>query len=54
MKLGTPLGLEAKKCMEEGKLVSDEIVIKMVDNRIKKEDCQKRGWLLDGFPRTGA
>ncbi|MCP4549600.1 MAG: adenylate kinase [bacterium] len=48
---GTELGLEAKKIMESGQLVSDEIVLKMVSNRLAQDDC-KKGWILDGFPRT--
>ena len=46
---GTPLGLEAKKIMDEGKLVSDEIVLGMVKNHILKAE---NGFLLDGFPRN--
>ena len=48
---GTPLGLEAKKIIDSGKLVSDEICIGLVKDRIAKPDCS-RGFLLDGFPRT--
>nr|HQT26703.1 adenylate kinase [Burkholderiales bacterium] len=48
---GTPLGLEAKKIIDAGKLVSDEIVIGLVKDRIAQPDCEK-GFLLDGFPRT--
>jgi adenylate kinase len=48
---GTPLGLEAKKIIDAGKLVSDEIVIGLVKDRIAQSDCAK-GFLLDGFPRT--
>lgn len=48
---GSPLGLSAQKIMESGKLVSDEIILALVKERLKKEDC-KRGFLLDGFPRT--
>jgi adenylate kinase len=48
---GTPLGKQAKPLMDEGKLVPDELVIGIVDERIKKPDC-KGGFLLDGFPRT--
>ena len=48
---GTPLGLEAKKIMDVGGLVSDEIIIGMVKERIKEADCAK-GFLFDGFPRT--
>ena len=47
----TPLGLEAKKLMDEGKLVSDEIVNGLVEARLQEDDC-KKGFILDGFPRT--
>jgi adenylate kinase len=50
-KAGTPLGLQAKKDMDEGKLVSDDIMIGLVKERIKESDCAS-GFLLDGFPRT--
>ncbi|HUH08289.1 MAG TPA: adenylate kinase [Egibacteraceae bacterium] len=49
--LETPLGLQAKAIMERGELVSDEIVIQMVQDRLDEEDAM-RGFLLDGFPRT--
>lgn len=49
----TPLGLEAKKLMDEGKLVSDEIVNGLVEARLQEDDC-KKGFILDGFPRTVA
>lgn len=48
---GTPLGLLAKQVMEAGKLVSDDIIIALVKERIQQPDCQL-GFLLDGFPRT--
>ncbi len=48
---GTPLGLEAKKIMESGGLVSDELIIDLVKDRLKQPDCEK-GYLFDGFPRT--
>lgn len=51
IKAGTELGLEAKKIMDEGKLVSDELIIGLVKERIAQPDCE-RGFLLDGFPRT--
>lgn len=51
VKEGTPLGLEAKKYMEEGKLVPDELVIGIVRERLKSPDCE-RGVIFDGFPRT--
>jgi adenylate kinase len=47
----TPLGIEAKKYMDAGKLVPDDVVIGIVAERIKKPDCV-RGFILDGFPRT--
>jgi adenylate kinase len=48
---GTPLGLAAKKVMDAGQLVSDDIILGLIKERIKQEDC-KNGFLLDGFPRT--
>ncbi|MBQ9600637.1 MAG: adenylate kinase [Neisseriaceae bacterium] len=51
IKAGTPLGLEAKKIMDEGGLVRDGIIIDMVKERIAQDDCQN-GFLFDGFPRT--
>lgn len=51
IKAGSELGLAAKKVMDEGKLVSDDIIIGLVKERIAQEDCAK-GFLLDGFPRT--
>lgn len=51
IKAGTPLGLEAKKIMDEGGLVSDEIIIGLVKERIAQADCVN-GFLFDGFPRT--
>ena len=47
----TPLGLEAKKLMDQGQLVSDEIVNGLVEARLQEADCEK-GFILDGFPRT--
>lgn len=40
--------------LSQGKLVPDEVIIDIVRNRLAEEDCQKNGWLLDGFPRTRA
>ncbi len=51
VKAETPLGLEAKKVMDGGRLVSDELIIGLVKERIAQDDCAK-GFLLDGFPRT--
>ena len=51
VKAGTPLGLEAKKVMDAGGLVSDEIIIGLVKDRLKQMDCAN-GYLFDGFPRT--
>jgi adenylate kinase len=48
---GTPLGLEAKKVMDAGGLVSDDIILGLIKERIAQDDC-KNGFLLDGFPRT--
>ncbi len=48
---GTPLGLEAKGYMESGKLVPDDLVLRMLFDRVAQADCA-RGYLLDGFPRT--
>src|SRR3954468_19780615 len=51
VKAGTPLGVAAKKVMDAGQLVSDEIIIGLVKERLKAPDCAK-GYLFDGFPRT--
>ena len=51
VKAGTPLGLEAKKVMDAGGLVSDDIIIGLVKERIAQPDCAA-GFLFDGFPRT--
>jgi adenylate kinase len=51
VKAGTPLGVAAKKVMDAGQLVSDDIIIGLVKERIKEADCAK-GFLFDGFPRT--
>lgn len=51
VKAQTPLGIEAKKVMDEGGLVSDRVIIGLVKERILQEDC-KNGFLFDGFPRT--
>ncbi|HEX4879549.1 MAG TPA: adenylate kinase [Limnobacter sp.] len=51
VKAGTPLGIEAKKVMDAGGLVSDDIIINLVKERLKEADCAN-GYLFDGFPRT--
>lgn len=51
VKEGTPLGVEAKGYMESGQLVPDSLILGLMEERIRKEDCQE-GFLLDGFPRT--
>ena len=51
VKAATPMGLEAKKIMDSGALVSDDIIIGLVKERISQPDCAK-GFLFDGFPRT--
>jgi adenylate kinase len=51
VKAGSDLGVAAKKIMDEGGLVSDDIIMGMVKERIKEDDC-KSGYLFDGFPRT--
>lgn len=50
-KAGTPLGLAAKKVMDAGQLVSDDIIVGLVKERLKAPDCAQ-GYLFDGFPRT--
>ena len=51
VKAGTPLGLEAKAVMESGGLVSDDIILGLIRDRVQESDCQN-GFLFDGFPRT--
>lgn len=51
VKAGTPLGIEAKKVMDSGGLVSDDIIIGLVKERLAQPDCAQ-GFLFDGFPRT--
>ncbi|MFH1014756.1 MAG: adenylate kinase, partial [Nitrospirota bacterium] len=48
---GTPLGKEAKVIMDKGELVPDKIVLGLVEERVKQDDC-KKGFILDGFPRN--
>lgn len=50
---GTPLGKEAKSFMDKGELVPDRVVLGMVEERIRQDDC-KKGYILDGFPRNTA
>ncbi len=47
----TPLGMEAKAYMDKGELVPDELTVKILLDRVKKDDC-KNGYVLDGYPRT--
>ncbi|MDO4514471.1 MAG: adenylate kinase [Lachnospiraceae bacterium] len=51
IKNGTELGMEAKKYMDQGKLVPDELTVKILLDRVAQPDCEK-GYVLDGFPRT--
>lgn len=51
VRAGTPLGIAAKQIMDTGKLVSDDLIIELVKERISRADCQN-GFLFDGFPRT--
>lgn len=51
VKAGTPLGIQAKQVMETGGLVSDELIIGLIKDRLQHKDCIN-GYLLDGFPRT--
>src|SRR3954471_9996498 len=51
VKAGSPLGLAAKQVMDSGALVSDDIIIGLVKDRLAQPDCN-RGYLFDGFPRT--
>ncbi len=53
IKAQTPIGMKAKRFIDEGQLVPDEVVIDLVKTRISREDCAK-GFILDGFPRTVA
>ena len=51
MKEGTPVGLQAKEYVDNGKLVPDDVIVGIVRERLAKDDC-KNGWILDGMPRT--
>lgn len=53
VKEGTPLGMKAKAFMDQGQLVPDEVVIGIIEERLKEPDCHS-GFILDGFPRTFA
>ena len=52
VKAGTDLGIKAKGYMDAGQLVPDELITDVVVERLQQPDCQSKGWLLDGFPRT--
>ena len=54
VKQNTPLGVQAKYYMDNGMLVPDELMVAIVNDRMSHMDVKERGWLLDGFPRTGA
>lgn len=54
VKMGTPLGLEARHYMDTGELVPDEVLLAMVGDRLEQDDIRSRGFVLDGFPRTVA
>ena len=51
IKLGTPLGMSAKRAMDAGNLVDDDVIVALVKERLKAPDCET-GYLFDGFPRT--
>ena len=51
VRAGTPLGIAAKKIMENGRLVPDDLIVELVEERITRADC-RNGFLFDGFPRT--
>jgi adenylate kinase len=54
VKARTPLGLEAKRYLDAGDLIPDEVILAMVASRLDRDDTRSRGFLLDGFPRTVA
>ena len=51
---GTPAGQKAQQFMDAGNLVPNEVVVEMVTNRLSEADVGEHGWLLDGYPRSGA
>ncbi len=51
---GTPAGRKAQQFMDAGNLVPNEVVVEMVTNRLSEADVREHGWLLDGYPRSGA
>eukprot|EP00918_Siedleckia_nematoides_P038607 GHVU01083960.1.p1 GENE.GHVU01083960.1~~GHVU01083960.1.p1 ORF type:complete len:208 (+),score=17.84 GHVU01083960.1:46-624(+) len=53
IKQNTDIGDEVESYLEKGKLVPNEIVVELVSRRMIAPDCMEKGWLLDGFPRTG-
>ena len=52
VKTASPLGRQVEAAMEQGELISDDIVLEMVAQRLKEDDTQNRGFVFDGFPRT--
>ena len=48
----TPLGVEAKRYLDSTRVVPDDLVVKLVLERVQREDCRRRGWVLDGFPHN--
>lgn len=52
IRLGTERGKRITDCFENNKLVPDEIICSLIENRVKQDDCKKNGWVLDGFPKT--
>lgn len=54
VKSGTPLGQDARRYMDAGELLPDELIIGIVEERLGQDDTKKRGFVLDGFPRTVA
>jgi adenylate kinase len=54
VRLKTPLGLEARRYLDAGDLIPDEVILAMVASRLDRDDTRTRGFLLDGFPRTVA